>query len=35
LRYFLKFHPRKSIPSPMCVITVFSSDNYRPLSAMN
>ena len=29
--YFLKFHPRNSNPSSMWVISVFSSDSFRPL----
>ena len=30
--YFLKFHPRKSNPSSMCVILVFSSESVSPRS---
>jgi hypothetical protein len=33
--YFLTLKPRKSKPSSICVIMVFSSDNSRPLILRN
>lgn len=33
--YFLKFHPRKSNPSPTFIISVFSSESSNPLSLRN
>ncbi|MNV83118.1 hypothetical protein D3C71_1768990 [compost metagenome] len=33
--YLRRFHPRKSNPSPMCVILVFSGERTSPRSARN